>query len=518
MERVDSVLRQLTGPLAVVGVLLLAVAGGVVFVNGQLDRISLMIGAIGVALIVYYVLERPGDVATAVTGQNARYGANTAAFSIAIVGILALLNVLSGRYSHRIDLTQSGAHTLAPQTIQVLQQLDQPVKVTGFYQNANQYLQSQREELEDLLKLYQRYTSLIDYEFVDPVIQPGAARQMGVDAEGTTVLQVADRKQLVRGSSEGELTSALVKLVRPETKKVYLLTGHGELDPQSFEQLGLAEAKRQLEQDGLAVDTLNLATAQSVPADAGAVVVAAPSKPILEQELGALNAYLDKGGKLMVLASPGRVDPANAIAKRYGLSFATGVAIDPGASFFGDPRAPVVGRYQFPPITRGMDGKATIYPFATALMLPKDPNPNVTVTALMETTDRSWLETDERVVQFDEGVDTRGPLVLAASVTAASDRATERQGDGATGRAIFVANSDFVGNNWLLNGSNRDLFLNMVQWLTEDESLIAVRAKPAGDQPLLLSASQANLALVVSIVFLPLSVLVVGGVVYWRRR
>lgn len=522
MEGVDKLLKQLTGPLALVGLLLLLAAGGITFVVGQVDRLALVVGAIGLALVLFYVLDQPSQLATSMTGRNARYGANTMTMALAFIGIVALLNVLAARYSHRFDLTRNQVFTLSPQSIQVLQTINQPVKITAFYSVTQGFLQQQREDLENLLEEYRRHSPNVQYEFIDPIQQPALARSMGIEVDGTTVLEMAGKRQTVRGSSEGELTSALVKLARPAERKIYFLTGHGELDPESFDQIGAVAAKRQLEGEGFKVETLNLATGQPVPDDASVVIIAAPEQPLLDQEKQALNAYLDRGGKAMVLAAPGQVDVVNELAQKYGLNFAKGVAIDAGLSLRGDPRALVVDQYQPGPITQGLNGKATVFPYSASIDLPREPKPNVQVTVLARTTDRSWLETDQQVAQFDEGKDVRGPLPIAVSV--AVDPSTEPPGGGEQSaengaRLIFVANVDFMANAWLDQALfNRDLFLNMVNWLTEDENLIAIRAKGTNDDSLLLSASQSNLALLLSVVALPLAVLVTGGVVYWRRR
>ena len=67
-------------------------------------------------------------------------------------------------------------------------------------------------------------------------------------------------------------------------------------------------ANRALENEGYEVDTLNLVTQPQVPQDAAVVIVASPTKAVLTNEIDALKAYLDRGGRVLVLleALPGR--------------------------------------------------------------------------------------------------------------------------------------------------------------------------------------------------------------------
>src|SRR5207248_9795437 len=88
-------------------------------------------------------------------------------------------------------------------------------------------------------------------------------------------------------------------------------------------------------------------------------------------------------------------------------------------------------------------------------------------------------------------------------------------------RIVAIGNSTFASNNLLSVvqvPGNRDLLLNSLGWLSEDEGLLGVRAKVSKDRTLILTGSQQNLMLYSSTLFLPLAVLVIGGYVWWSRR
>jgi ABC-type uncharacterized transport system involved in gliding motility auxiliary subunit len=85
-------------------------------------------------------------------------------------------------------------------------------------------------------------------------------------------------------------------------------------------------------------------------------------------------------------------------------------------------------------------------------------------------------------------------------------------------RLVIVGDSDFAANAYLDVVGNRDLFLNAVSWLAEEEDLIAIRPIPSDQHQIYVTASQARWVLYASTLFLPLAVLTVGGVVWLRRR
>jgi len=65
---------------------------------------------------------------------------------------------------------------------------------------------------------------------------------------------------------------------------------------------------------------------------------------------------------------------------------------------------------------------------------------------------------------------------------------------------------------------NRDLFMNMINWLTSDEDLISIRPKSPDDRPLTMTTQKLNLAFWLSVVFFPLTVVGFGLATWWKRR
>lgn len=509
-------------PLAALGIFGLLAGLATWLVEGQFGLLQRILVAAGILLLGVVVALDPEDVWGSLTGRSAIYGGNALLIALAAIGILGLVNVLASRYQGKWDLTADRQFTLSDQSIRVAQGLDIPIKVTAFLTSDD----SRKADFQALLNDYaQRSGGKLSYEFIDPDARPGEAIAMGVKTIGTVVYQSGDKKVDSQGTQERDITTALIKLTRPE-KKLYFLTGHGERSLDGSSPQDYSQIKASLERDNFKAEPLNLVNQRAVPDDAAAVVIAGPTNPLLNEEKDALRAYLDGGGKLMILLSPQSKSDVNDLLAPWQVAFANTVVVDPGRPFFRDPLVPVIDRYTTQAITRDLR-LATFYPAATSISRPAQPPAGATITALAETSDRSWGESNFASVQQGnpqpDGDDPRGPLALA--VTIEQPVAAAAPSGGATSqrstRVFLVGTADFVANNALsLNvpAGNQDLFLNAANWLAEQEDLTGIRAPAQENRQLLLQGAQRNLIFYSSTLFLPLAVLAAGLAVWWTRR
>ncbi|MDI7275861.1 MAG: GldG family protein, partial [Anaerolineae bacterium] len=455
----------------------------------------------------------------ALSGRTAQQGANATVVTLAIVGILVLLNVLAARHHQRFDLTAEREFSLSRQTLQVLSGLQEPVAVTAFM--TGQYYA--RQDVEDLLKEYTYHTDKLSLEFVDLEQRPGLALQQGVTRDGTVIFQVGERRQETLGYDEQAFTSALVKVTRQEAKAVYFLTGHGERDPQDSAQTGYQQVATALERDNYRVETLNLAITATVPSDAAVLVIAAPTLTPTTREMEAINAYADRGGSLLILGDPASDVSLDDLLSRWGVSLRRDVIIDPASSFFGDVATPLISRYPYHDISKDLLGLTTVFPVAQSVAQQDSLPEGVQVSPLVSTSSQSWGETDReaRQVRFDEGKDRAGPLDLAVAATRELALEGEEE-EPRHARLVLFGDADLVANDLLLSieGSlgNQDLFLNAVSWLAEEESLISIRPRPPTQRTVLLTPPQVRLLMLTSLLFLPGAVVVAGAWVWWRRR
>lgn len=463
--------------------------------------------ALGAVLLALAALGRPAQVRRALTGRQARYGSNAVAMSLIVLAILALVNFLANRHHARWDLTKTKQYSLSGQTIQILKDLKDPIKVTAFFSPAD----STQATFKDLFAEYLYHTDKLSLEIVDPDQKPAVARQYGITSYGTIVFERGARRQDTFGTDEQSITSAILRVSRDEQKGIYFITGHKERDPEGYSEDGFSAIKSLLENNNYTVGTLNLAMTSTIPSDAAALVIAGPQMTYAEEERNTLASYLDGGGKLMVLLDPTVGADLNSVLEPYGVRFRNDLVVDLYSSFFGDPLTPLTTRYPYSMITKGMTGLTSFFPYARSVERLGSTPEGVTITELVTTSDQSWGETNltQRQVQRDAN-DTSGPLTLAAQVQKGNTR------------LVLVGDSDFAANSVLnsVRGAfgNADLFVNAVNWLAEEEALIAIGPKSPDVRTVFLTPAQMRLILYTSALVLPAMVLVIGLVVWWRRR
>ena len=85
-------------------------------------------------------------------------------------------------------------------------------------------------------------------------------------------------------------------------------------------------------------------------------------------------------------------------------------------------------------------------------------------------------------------------------------------------RLVVVGDSDFASNSVAGMGGNRDMFLNIINWLAQQENQIAIRAKEPSDRRVTLTATQQQWIWLLSIFIIPGVVLGAGAYTWWRRR
>ena len=85
------------------------------------------------------------------------------------------------------------------------------------------------------------------------------------------------------------------------------------------------------------------------------------------------------------------------------------------------------------------------------------------------------------------------------------------------GRFVVVGNSGWASNQALGFNGNRNLLLNMINWLSSDEDLISIRPKEPEDRRINLTRAQFRMVQTTSQFFLPL-IVIIGGVMVWLKR
>ena len=219
-----------------------------------LTRILIIGVAVFVVGFAIYTLLDPERVRKTLTGRQARYGSNAFILFVASTGVLVVANVLAQQYPQRWDVTEDKQHTLAPETIQALGSLPEPVHATAFYS-----ARLNRDTAAQLLEDYKTNSNgSFDYQFMDPDSNPVLLKQLGITGDGKILLQMGAAQEIVTIASERELTNGLIRLLNPEKPVLYFLTGEGEHDTQTPGNGAYTRVRQVLESKNYVVKTLNV--------------------------------------------------------------------------------------------------------------------------------------------------------------------------------------------------------------------------------------------------------------------
>lgn len=498
------------------------VAGGITYaISGAMETYIIALLWTGLLLLLFYFYVSFPDLRSLLTLRSAKYGANTAAMITVFFMVLVVVSYFTTRYKVRWDLTKTGRYTLSAQSKNIVKSLKKDISAIAFYRSDERT----RQAMEDLLVEFSQLSPKLTFQFIDPDKQPGAAAKYGVTAYRTTLIRSGKNQQEVGFESEEKLINAIVKVTRDEIKSIYFLKGHGENDIADFQNSGYKAIKESIEKENYQVKELLLPGAVEVPNDCALLIVSGPKKDPLPDELARLTSYINRGGSLLFMLDPGTTPKLAEFLLGYGFRLGNDIIIDKLSQVYGaNYLVPVVTQYEKEHQITAEFNVMTFFPLARSVEVDRDPSKGVFPLAL--TGEASWGETDRKALEagkaeYDEKTEKKGPLSIAA--VAVSDVSKKVEGGDAAGKKVYskfvvVGNSAFVNNTHVNLAGNKDFFLNIVNWLTEEAELISVRKKDANLTPLILTASQGRFIFWIPVVVVPSILLVVGVAVLTRRR
>lgn len=554
-------LRIVITTLGWLGASLVFIAAAGRFLRADLQDVWFWCSVAGFICLFLYMLSQWRDIIKLFSTRQTRYGSLALSSIVLVLGILTAINYIASRQNRRWDLTAAKQFTLSDQTIRILETLEGPAKILVF----------DRENDFDRLRMrlveYENVTDQVSVAYIDIDKQPSLARQYQVQTYGTVVFEYQDRVERVVANTEQDLTNALIKAIEGTERTVYFVQGHGERNVRSAERDGYNAIGNALGLDNFLIETLVLAQQPQVPADASMIVIAGPKTDLFEGEIETLQQYLERGGKVLFLVDPSaelesvqKVNIRN-LLRRWGVTLGDDIVVDGSAmgQLLGtDASVPVAADYPSHPITDRFN-VLTAFPLARSVEPTPNEISNLIAEAFLQTGSQSWAETDiarltqtsEVELQENQG-DRPGPVTIGVAVTSAISRSTTETGnvtlseqgestvapeptsDASTllesaanpsgdaqnieTRLVVVGDSDFAANYSLGIQGNRDLFLNIANWLTQQENLVAIRPREPEDRRITLTADQQLRIFWLSVFMIPGVILGTGIYTWWLGR
>jgi ABC-type uncharacterized transport system involved in gliding motility auxiliary subunit len=542
-------LNTIFGIVGWIGTLLVFAGVAIRVFRPEWDNYAYWAAVGGLVCVGLYTLTQWREIGRSFQKRETKLGAMMSISVAAVLAILIGINWAVTRRDKRWDLTAAASYTLSDQTIKVLSNLKTPVKVLVFDTPGG------FQRFRDSLTMYTTASPNLQVEYVDMDREPARAREYAIVAPGTVVMEYDGRRERVLSEREQELTNTLIKVTTGRQVKAYFVEGHGEKDSAGNDRPGYASVVEALKRDNYTVGTIVLAQSpEGVPADASVLIIAGPKADFLQPEVDAIRTYLRKGGKALFMLDPpvgesARMAPTlEALLKEWGITLGHDLIVDisgMGQLLGTGPDTPVVASYPQHQVTQNFD-LLTAFPLAQSVKGVAGTELGLALTEnVINTSERSWSEADLKSiatggkVSLDEkSGDQRGPITIALSLAMDAPDAAAPAADAAAKpaegekpgakpaeapkkpqmRIMVVGDSDFASNAAAGVQGNADLFVNMNNWLTQQEDLISIHARDAGDRRVTMTADQQRRVLWLSLLFIPGLILGSGVYTWWQRR
>jgi hypothetical protein len=473
------------------------------------------------------------------SGSRASAWATNTAIVVGAIAVVVGANVALYRHDVHLDVSREGANTPPRQLTDVIAQLREPLALTYFY-NAGD---PNAVALRDLVQIAARNHPLFAFRAIDLDKEPGTARDIGVRAYNTAVLQAGDRKVLVENLIDpARLGFAALRALRKRTETVCFVTGHGETfrpmpshfhyshvetlkghdtpgagdvleaAPEQLDRLQLA-----LNQIGFEMRELVTVTTTAIPPDCSVVAEIGPRSALAAEEVQLLGGYLKSGGRLLLLLDPLSEisgDFERLLLRPVGLSSEAAIVVDPLNHFRTDADKVAVPYYPTHPITKRL--ALTVFPQARPLLVTEPP-PGVGLIVLAASSQDSYLKSPMATVAATGGEAPsakRGAQPLAVALEGSWPGA----GADKRFRLVVAGTSKFASNEYFPYVSNGELSLSMLRWLADDDASPSVAPQTLKLPEIVLTSAQMRDSFIVLEVLLPLSTALFGMLMWWRRR
>lgn len=496
-------------------------------------------------------------------GRGLRTTFNVVVSSLALLVIVGLLNYLAvTRKVWRLNLSARRTEALSPLTRQILAAQTNEIKITVLFDPENDLY----AHVDALLREYSVLCPLLKIQTIDYLRNPGAGLQaaarykLGSGAKDLVVFDAGGRHRVVSSaelsvynpddtqalmagkdreirrtgfSGEYHFTTALSALLDVGETKAGYITGHGEHPPDGQDKgVGYSQFLTLLRTEkNLTVDTVQLSAATNqIPTDIQLLILAGPTTPLLPVELAKVEAFLQRGGRLLVLLHPYAVERPSGLEellRRWGIGapaayagdeqFTTITKLDVISQTFGS--HPLMA-----PLRR--TGGALYFPLPRVVapmppnQMPADaPKADILVTTSEHGMTRSNVRGGNAA--FDPARDTKNttvPVAVAAEKGGVSGVAASR----GTTRIVVIGDSTMMANETLDEprdvAGNRDFAGLVVSWLLDRPQSLAIGPRRIQEYRLNLTANQQGILRWSLVAGLPGSILLVGLVVWFRRR
>lgn len=475
--------------------------------------------------------------------KTLRIGSFSIIISVVVLAIVIAANLVVSSlpgWIIRPDTTAEGMFTISDATREIVDALKTDITLYHVVQAENV-----DPVVEEILERYADLSSHIKVSRIDPVQQPTFLSQYTTSSVAeNSIIAVSDKRSTVIDGNqlymymlegddlnyytraeyeniyqtfasyygqyigateyffgENELTRAIDYVATDELPVLYMVGGHGEME--LAETFASAVADENVE-----LRDLNLSSGeeQGVPEDAAAILIFVPQMDISAEELEMLKEYLNGGGNILLFTlyqycTADTMPNLAALTEYMGLT-ATGDAVFEGdtTKYSGYPYA-IIPTLTGEGLCANLSStNITTFMVAAHPITNTESNENVTAVPLMTTSDTAYLSAD-----YEKEDKTRASFTLAWE-------ATLNEG----GKLIWFGSPSVLDEGYL--SRHTPLLAAMLQQVCDKPTAVSIVGKTNPSSVLDSTQVDRYTWFAVMVVAVPLTFLVVGFVIWFRRR
>lgn len=344
---------------------------------------------------------------------------------------------------------------------------------------------------------------------------------------GKTFLRIFN--DLPRQPSEREITAAFKRLVM-KLPTVGFLQGDGERDINNTGDRGYhlltrnINSREALINQGFEVTEVNLSTEKEVPANINILVLADMNKPLSPEAKASLDAYIARGGNLIIAGDVGHQPFINPILAPLGVQMMEGQLIQQNKNDLPNVIGAKITKFA-PEVSENFDQYPLFkaresMPGVTGLTYTTDKGFNVVPVLVSDSSgSRNELETtnfvDDSATVNASGAEKEMSYPVALALSRPMGKRTQKifvMGD-----ADCLSNSEIYHNRRDFRAGNSLLPDPVFYWMSDGEVPIDISRTPTEDHFLTLSLHGVFLSKIFFMGILP-AVIALTGIVIWIRR
>ncbi len=486
-------------------------------------------------------------------GRKWSIGLNVVLLTFFVFAVVVMANYLSRDYFYRFHLDTRAKLKLSPYTLGLLKSITNKVSVVLYYDQDNSIYTT----VADLLNEYRATNPKITIQKVDYLKDPGLARQIQLEyklpvstdknlvAKNLVIFRSGDHTRVVPGdmlvryvqerlpnekevhmlrrpvgySGEAAFNSALLSVISPKRLKAYFLTGHREETFNTDEAAGFQKFAVLLAQNNIDVEGLSLLGTNTVPRDCDLLVIAGPRRVIPDLEIEKVEQFLKEGGRLFTLFTVYSADREIGLEKmfaRWGVDVGINYVRDPENSVVGDKSDIVIREFNkkhqiVNPFVGNRSSLQLFWPRTVGQLKSRTASADSpTVEELLYSGSHGQVFVNNK----ESGEPGTMPLAVAVEKGAIRGVMNER----GTTRMVIAGDSLFLANAALDAGDNRDFAENVINWLLERSELVQGGEKPMRTYSVYMTKARMRSVEWILLGAFPGAVLLLGGLVWLRRR